>query len=91
MTDRTVSVIVAIYNVSKYLDRCVLSICEQTCSDLQIILINDGSTDDSLEKCLEWKKKDPIKKHREYLIENKIATDEELDAIIAQVKKEVEL
>ncbi len=38
----------------------------------------------------EWKKKDPIKKYRAYLTENKIATDEELDALVAQVKKEVE-
>lgn len=55
----TVSVIVAIYNVSKYLDRCILSITEQSISKLQIILVNDGSTDDSLDKCLEWQKKNP--------------------------------
>lgn len=38
----------------------------------------------------EWKKKDPLKKYREYLTKNKIATNEELDAIEAQVAEQVE-
>ncbi len=38
----------------------------------------------------EWKKKDPLKKYREYLTANKIATNEELDAIEAQVAEQVE-
>ena len=58
MAGKSVSVIVAIYNVSEYLERCVLSISEQTYSKLQIILVNDGSTDDSLNKCLELQKQD---------------------------------
>lgn len=42
-----ISVIVPVYNVSRYLERCVNSIINQTYNNLQIILVNDGSTDDS--------------------------------------------
>lgn len=44
-----ISVIVPIYNTGKYLIKCIESLCNQTHNDLQIILINDGSSDDSLE------------------------------------------
>lgn len=53
-----VSVIVPVYNVEGFLDKCVQTIVEQTYRNLEIILIDDGSTDGSLKKCLEWKKKD---------------------------------
>jgi glycosyltransferase involved in cell wall biosynthesis len=46
-----ISVIVPVYNVEKYLHRCIDSILTQTNSDLEVILINDGSTDKSLEIC----------------------------------------
>lgn len=46
-----VSVIVPIYNVEKYLNKCLSSLKEQTYSDLQIILVNDGSTDNCKEIC----------------------------------------
>lgn len=42
-----VSIIVPIYNVEKYLDRCLKSIKNQTYSNIQVIMINDGSTDSS--------------------------------------------
>ena len=42
-----VSVIVPIYNVETYLRQCIESICDQTYPDLEIILIDDGSTDGS--------------------------------------------
>ena len=42
-----VSLIVPIYNSSKYLKKCLDSLVNQTLKDIEIILINDGSTDDS--------------------------------------------
>lgn len=44
-----VSIIVPIYNVEKYLDRCLESILNQTLKEIEIVAINDGSTDKSLE------------------------------------------
>lgn len=46
--DEIVSIIVPVYNVEKYLARCMNSILSQTYKELQIIVVNDGSTDDSL-------------------------------------------
>ena len=40
-----VSIIVPCYNVEKYIDRCLLSLINQTLKEIEIILINDGSTD----------------------------------------------
>ncbi|ETI90281.1 glycosyltransferase family 2 protein [Clostridium butyricum] len=53
-----ISIIVPIYNVEKYLERCIKSICVQTYEYIEIILVDDGSTDRSLEICMEHKKKD---------------------------------
>lgn len=53
-----VSVVVPIYNVEKYLDRCIQSIVEQSYKKLQIILIDDGSTDKSGCIADAWKQKD---------------------------------
>lgn len=53
-----VSVIVPVYNVYECIDRCMESIVNQTYKDIEIILINDGSTDESASKCEEWEKKD---------------------------------
>lgn len=44
-----VSVIVPIYNVEKYIERCVRSLMEQTMNDLEFILVNDASTDCSMD------------------------------------------
>ena len=46
-----ISVIVPVYNVEKYLERCVKSIAAQTYKDLEILLIDDGSTDKTGEMC----------------------------------------
>lgn len=46
-----ISIIVPIYNVDKYLTRCIDSIRAQTYSNIEIILVNDGSTDNSLALC----------------------------------------
>ena len=52
------SVIVPVYNVEKYLDRCIRSIAGQTYTNLEIILVDDGSTDHCGEICDEWSRKD---------------------------------
>ena len=53
-----ISIIVPIYNVEGYLDRCVKSLLEQTCSSLEILLVDDGSSDRCPEICDSWAKKD---------------------------------
>ena len=53
-----VSVIVAVYNIEKYLGRCLDSICQQTYDDIEIIVVNDGSTDGSKEIAREYAEKD---------------------------------
>ena len=55
----TISVIVPVYNTASYLSRCIESLVNQTYSDLQIILIDDGSTDESGAIADEWQTKDP--------------------------------
>ena len=46
-----ISVIIPVYNVAAYLDQCIKSICRQTYRDLEIILVDDGSTDESGRIC----------------------------------------
>lgn len=53
-----ISVIVPVYNVDKYLDRCLNSIVNQTLKDMEIIIIDDGSTDGCPSICDRWSKKD---------------------------------
>ena len=53
-----ISIIIPVYNVSKYLRACLDSVINQTYKDLEIICINDGSTDDSLEILKEYANKD---------------------------------
>lgn len=53
-----ISVIVPVYNVEQYLDRCINSIINQTYCNLEILLIDDGSPDSCPQKCDEWEKKD---------------------------------
>ncbi len=53
-----VSVVVPVYNVENFLDRCVKSIVEQTYGNLEIILVDDGSKDVSAEICDKWAQKD---------------------------------
>ena len=58
MTGELISVIVPVYNVAPYLDRCVKSIVDQTYKNLEIILVDDGSTDASGDMCDAWAKRD---------------------------------
>nr|WP_279079399.1 glycosyltransferase family 2 protein [Catenibacterium mitsuokai] len=58
MRDGVISVVVPVYNVEPYLKECLESITNQTYRDLEIILIDDGSTDKSGDICDEYGKKD---------------------------------
>ena len=53
-----ISVIIPVYKVEKYLDKCVESVANQTYKDLEIILVDDGSPDNCPAVCDEWAKKD---------------------------------
>lgn len=52
------SVIIPVYNAEKFLSRCIESIINQTFLNMEIILVNDGSTDNSLTICREYAEKD---------------------------------
>lgn len=56
--NKVVSVIVPVYNVGVYLKECINSIINQTYTYLEIIIINDGSTDESFDICSEFSEKD---------------------------------
>ena len=53
-----ISIIIPIYNVEKYLNKCVQSVIEQTYKNLEIILVDDGSPDNCPKICDEWANKD---------------------------------
>ena len=48
MESNKISIIVPVYNVEKYLSRCLDSLLNQTLKDIEIICVNDGSSDESL-------------------------------------------
>lgn len=50
-----ISVIIPIYNCEKYIEKCIKSVCKQTYENLEILLINDGSTDSSESICQKYK------------------------------------
>ncbi len=58
MNNPLVSVIVPVYNVEKYLPRCITSILLQTYSNIELLLVNDGSTDRSGRICDDYEKAD---------------------------------
>ena len=53
-----VSIIIPVYNVEKFLDRCLTSVVNQTYENIEIILVDDGSPDNCPKLCDEWAKKD---------------------------------
>ncbi len=62
-----ISIIIPVYNVEKYLDKCIASVVNQTYTNLEIILIDDGSPDNCPAICDQWQEKDSRIKviHRE--------------------------
>lgn len=58
MENPLISVIVPVYNVEKYVDACIESICRQSYTNLEILLIDDGSVDSSGQRCDIWAGKD---------------------------------
>lgn len=54
-----VSIIIPVYNVIQYIDKCLESIVAQTYRDLEVILIDDSSTDGSGDRCEWWTRQDP--------------------------------
>lgn len=59
-----VSVIVPVYNAEKYIDKCLNSLLSQTLKDIQIIVIDDGSADNTYKKLLKYKNKITIIKQK---------------------------
>ena len=53
-----ISVILPVYNIGAYLEPCMKSLQAQTFSDFEMLLINDGSTDDSAVRCRRWAERD---------------------------------
>lgn len=68
-----VSIIVPIYNCEKYLNKCLESLYKQTYSNIEIILVNDGSTDESEKICMNYEQKN--NKFKYYLKPNSGAAD----------------
>lgn len=58
MQQGLISVVLPVYNTEKYLNRCVTSVRNQTYSNLEIILVDDGSPDNCPQMCDEWAAKD---------------------------------
>lgn len=56
--EKLLSVIVAVYDVKPYIAECISSICNQTDKNMEIILVDDGSTDGSGDICGEYAAKD---------------------------------
>lgn len=56
--EELVSIVVPVYNAEKYLDKCVGSIVNQTYKNLEVILVDDGSSDGSLSRCRDWSCRD---------------------------------
>ena len=59
MTEDLLSIVVPVYNVAPYLDRFIQSLLNQTYQKLEIILVDDGSTDGSGKICAKYAKQDP--------------------------------
>ena len=57
--DKTLSIIIPCYNVEKYIEECLESVCNDRDADIEVICVNDGSADNTLSIIEQWKQKDP--------------------------------
>ena len=57
-SNELITIVIPIYNVKKYIERCIKSVINQTYKNIEIILVDDGSTDESGDICDEYAKKD---------------------------------
>lgn len=64
--DKKISVIIPVYNTSKYIEKCLNSIVNQTMESIEIIIVNDGSTDNSEEIIQKWIDENQHKKTIKY-------------------------
>lgn len=58
MEKKVCSIIIPVFNSEKYIERCMESVIRQTYNNIEIIIVNDGSTDKTLELCQEYQKRD---------------------------------
>ena len=58
MNNPTVSIIIPVFNTEVYLNQCIESILKQSYHNIELILVNDGSSDESLNICKEYAEKD---------------------------------
>lgn len=61
MHNKKVSIIVPVYNVERYVEKCIRSILDQSYQNIEIIIVDDGSMDDSYNICADLKKESPDK------------------------------
>lgn len=57
-SNELITIVIPVYNVKKYIERCIKSVINQTYKNIEIILVDDGSTDESGDICDEYAKKD---------------------------------
>ena len=55
---KKISIVIAVYNISSYIERCLDSVIKQKGDEIEILIIDDGSTDNSLDICKKYQKKD---------------------------------
>lgn len=65
-----VSIIVPVYNTEKYVEKCLNSIAKQTLQDIEIIIVNDGSTDNSENIIKQWMEKQQTEKIKYFKKQN---------------------